>query len=139
MGQVGLLISLLLTASFFGLIPDQVKTAHEGRAALAEVIAANSSLMITKEDIKRLESVLGLVVKRNDELLSAALSNDILELSKVEAGRLEVERIATNPYPIIREVVKVLAVKAAESGGFTHARISGYPTQRLTPGGTGCR
>jgi len=70
------LVSLLLAASFFGLIPDQAKTAREGRAALAEAIAANSSLMVTKDDISRLEGVLQLVVKRNDNLLSAALRTE---------------------------------------------------------------
>ncbi|MCP4335220.1 MAG: hypothetical protein GY785_21420, partial [Gammaproteobacteria bacterium] len=73
MGQVGLLISLLLAASFFGLIPDQAKTAREGRSAMAEAIAANSSLLVTQDDVKRLEGVLELIVKRNEDLLSAAL------------------------------------------------------------------
>ena len=76
MGQVGLLISLLLAASFFGLIPDQAKTAREGRSSLAEAIAANSSLLVTKDDIKRLEGILQLVVQRNDDLLSAALRTE---------------------------------------------------------------
>ena len=44
------------------------------------------------------------------------LINDILDLSKVESGKLEVERIETNPHVIIREVVKVLGVKAREKG-----------------------
>ncbi|HXK57946.1 MAG TPA: PAS domain-containing protein, partial [Gammaproteobacteria bacterium] len=75
-GQVGILISLLLTASFFGIFPDQAKTAREGRSAMAEAIAANSSLIVTKDDIKRLEAVLQLVVKRNKDLLSAALRTE---------------------------------------------------------------
>ena len=53
------------------------------------------------------------------------LINDILDLSKVEAGRLEVERISTNPYPIIQEVVKVLGVKAAEKGISCEFRLDG--------------
>jgi PAS domain S-box-containing protein len=44
------------------------------------------------------------------------LINDILDLSKVEAGRLEVERIDCEPHKIIREVVKVLGVRAREKG-----------------------
>jgi len=44
------------------------------------------------------------------------LINDILDLAKVESGRLEVERIACAPHRIVREVVDVLAVRAQEKG-----------------------
>ncbi|MGI9517843.1 MAG: ATP-binding protein, partial [Pirellulaceae bacterium] len=44
------------------------------------------------------------------------LINDILDLSKVEAGRLDVERIPCGPHVIIKEVIQVLAAKAQEKG-----------------------
>ncbi len=44
------------------------------------------------------------------------LINDILDLSKVESGRLEVERVKVDPYIIIHEVVQMLKVKADEKG-----------------------
>jgi len=44
------------------------------------------------------------------------LINDILDLSKVEAGRMEVERMPCAPHAIVREVLRVLAVKAKEKG-----------------------
>jgi PAS domain S-box-containing protein len=44
------------------------------------------------------------------------LINDILDLSKVEAGHLEVEKISVQPHRIIAEVVQVLQVKAQEKG-----------------------
>jgi len=73
LGQVGLLASVLLGASFFGLIPDQRVSIREGRAALAEAIAANSSALVTQNDVRRLENNLTFVVERNDDLLSAGL------------------------------------------------------------------
>jgi CheY-like chemotaxis protein/HPt (histidine-containing phosphotransfer) domain-containing protein len=44
------------------------------------------------------------------------LINDILDLSKVESGHLEIERIRFNPYLVIQEVVRVLGGRAGEKG-----------------------
>ena len=76
LGLVSLLTSVLLTASLLGLMPDRITPVREGRAALAESIAANSSIFITQKDIERLEGVLGLVVSRNEDLLSAAIRTE---------------------------------------------------------------
>ena len=79
-GQVGLLVTVLLAGSFLGLIPDRIAAIRDGRAALAESIAANSSALMTQKDVWRLEGILRLVVERNEDLLSAAL--------RTETGRL---------------------------------------------------
>ena len=73
LGQIGLLASVLLSASFLGLIPDQRASIREGRTALAEALAANSSALVTQQDLRRLEADLQLVVERNADLLSAGL------------------------------------------------------------------
>ena len=44
------------------------------------------------------------------------LINDILDLSKVESGRLEVEKLKVEPYTTIHEVLQMLKVKADEKG-----------------------
>ena len=75
-GQVSLVVSILMTASLFGLMPDRIAAVRDGRAALAEAIAANSSILITQKDVGRLEGILGLVVDRNEDLLSAALRTE---------------------------------------------------------------
>jgi len=75
-GQVSLLVSVLLTASLLGLMPDRIGAVREGRTALAEAIAANSSALLTQQDIERLEEILSFVVNRNADLLSAALRTE---------------------------------------------------------------
>lgn len=72
-GQVSLLISVLLIANLLGLMPDRVSAVRDGRAALAEAIAANSSALITQHDLDRLEGILNLVVERNKDILSASV------------------------------------------------------------------
>ena len=44
------------------------------------------------------------------------LINDILDLSKVEAGRLDVESVPCAPHVIVRQAVQSLGVKADEKG-----------------------
>jgi PAS domain S-box-containing protein len=53
------------------------------------------------------------------------LINDILDLSKVEAGRMQIEILETRPHDIIHDVVSVLGVKAREKGVFLEYNSNG--------------
>ena len=53
------------------------------------------------------------------------LINDILDLSKVEAGRVEVEKINTPVHQIIHEVVQIMQVKADEKNIYLRYEPSG--------------
>ena len=73
-GQVCLLATLILAAEILGIVPNRIEAERRGRTALAEAVAANGSALITRSDVDRLENTLRLVVERNPDVLSAAVS-----------------------------------------------------------------
>ena len=73
LGLVSLVSSVLLAASFLGLLPDRAGAIREGRVALAESVAAAGTAILSSSDPRRLEDVLRFVQKRNTSLLSAGL------------------------------------------------------------------
>jgi PAS domain-containing protein len=72
-GLAALTASIMLMASMLGLIPDRASAVRDGRAALAETLAAETTSLIGARDFARVQAILRFVVKRNDDLLSAAL------------------------------------------------------------------
>lgn len=66
-------------------------------------------------------------IHRNGKHL-LGLINDILDLSKVEAGEFEVESIAHPPHQVIHDVIDILGVRAKEKGiGLRFQALSDVP------------
>jgi signal transduction histidine kinase/DNA-binding NarL/FixJ family response regulator len=59
------------------------------------------------------------------------LINDILDLSKVESGRMELEEAWAEPHRIIHEVMQVLGIKAHEKGIGLHFRAQSALPQHI--------
>ena len=59
------------------------------------------------------------------------LINDVLDLSKVEAGRLEVESIEFEPHLLVQEIVGALAVNAQQKSIGLELRVDGLVPERI--------
>jgi signal transduction histidine kinase/CheY-like chemotaxis protein len=84
---------------------------HEIRTPMNAVIGFSellSSLVTSRQQKSYLDSI----QTAGKALLT--LINDILDLSKIEAGRLEIQYEAVNPYMIFNELKQIFAIKIAE-------------------------
>ena len=85
---------------------------HEIRTPMAAIIGYADLLLDpgigASERVNHVQTV-----RRNAEHLMA-LVNDILDISKIEAGKMTVESIATSPSQIVVEVASLMRVRAVE-------------------------
>lgn len=87
---------------------------HEIRTPLGAVLGFSELLI--NDDMSPSERVNALeVIKRNGRLLSNII-NDILDLSKVEAGRMEIEKVDVPFSEVMKEIGSVLNLEATEKG-----------------------
>lgn len=83
---------------------------HEIRTPMTAVLGyADLLLDSATTDAQRAEHVR--TIKRQGEHL-LQLINDLLDVSKIEAGRMTVERVACDPCAIVEEVMSLLRVRA---------------------------
>ena len=87
---------------------------HEIRTPLGAVLGF-SELLVNGQltDTERVESAE--VIQRNGLLLSNVI-NDILDLSKVEAGKLEIEKVTVPFNEIIKDLSSLLSLEALKKG-----------------------
>ena len=92
---------------FLATMSHEIRTPMNGMLVMAELLS-NASLAPRQ---KRFADV---IVKSGQSLL--AIINDILDLSKIEAGKLELESIAVNPAEIISDIVGLFWERASTVG-----------------------
>jgi PAS domain S-box-containing protein len=72
-GLASLAASIVLVSSVIGLFPDRDGAIRQGRATFAETLAATSTVLVAENQVQQLDTLLGFAVKRNSDLLSAAV------------------------------------------------------------------
>lgn len=87
---------------------------HEIRTPLGAVIGF-SELMVDDEMSRSERQNVIEIIKRNGKLLSTII-NDILDLSKVEAGKLEIENTDVHLRELLNEITAYLSLEAAGKG-----------------------
>ncbi len=86
---------------------------HEIRTPLNGILGMTAlATMVTAEE--RTKNYLALVTKSGEALLG--IINDILDLSKVEAGRIELEEAEFDPREELETLLQAMAVAAKEKG-----------------------
>ncbi len=87
---------------------------HEIRTPMTAILGYTDLLIddnsVSEEALESLR-----IVQRNGRYLLEII-NDILDLSKIEAGKLSVENIAFNPVQVVDEVISLMQVRAEPKG-----------------------
>jgi CheY-like chemotaxis protein len=86
---------------------------HEIRTPLTAILGFNEVILSSSREPETLDAAA--TIQRNGRHLMNVI-NDILDLSKIEAGKLHVELRACNPYQVVAEVVSLLRVQAVGKG-----------------------
>jgi signal transduction histidine kinase len=86
---------------------------HEIRTPMTAILGFSDVLLGRLDDEENLSAAT--TIKRNGDYL-LELINDILDLSKIEAGKLEVERITCSPGNVVGDVASLMRVRAEAKG-----------------------
>jgi PAS domain S-box-containing protein len=91
-------------SQFLSNMSHEIRTPMTAILGYADLMLAENVALATREHIA--------VIKRNGEHL-LGLINGILDLSKIEAGKLQIEPKACSPVQLVAEVVSLMRTKAA--------------------------
>lgn len=94
-------------STFLATMSHEIRTPLNGMLVMAELLA--------EADLPERQKRHAEVIARSGQSLLAII-NDILDFAKVEAGKLELERIALDPAEVVDTVVALFAEKARARG-----------------------
>ena len=86
---------------------------HEIRTPMTAIMGFSEVLLDSLDDQESISAAL--TIKRNGDYL-VNLINDVLDLSKIEAGKFEIERITCSPASVVSDVASLMRVRADAKG-----------------------
>ncbi len=95
---------------------------HEIRTPMTAILGFSDILVGNADDPQTVEA--SRVIQRNGVYLIGII-NDILDLSKIEAGKLTVEKIPCSPSQIVADVASLMRVRAEAKGLPLNVRFDG--------------
>ncbi len=95
---------------------------HEIRTPMTAILGYTDILLGNVNKPENIEAAR--IVKENGGFL-INLINDILDLSKIESGKLEIEKIECSPHDIIANVTTLMSVRASEKDLQLNVRFEG--------------
>jgi len=95
---------------------------HEIRTPMTAILGFSELLRENCQDSQQIEA-LDTIVRNGDHLLE--IINDILDLSKVEAGKMVVETIPFSPKKIVSDVISLMQVRASAKSLSLQAEFEG--------------
>jgi CheY-like chemotaxis protein len=96
---------------------------HEIRTPMTAILGYSEQLLEPEQSRGDFEQAVGVIRRNGDHLLQVI--NDILDLSKIESGKLTVESIPCAPIQIVADVLDLLRGKASAKGLLLHAELIG--------------
>ena len=103
---------------------------HELRTPLTSILGY-TDLLLQNQKGEQLQAHLGVIKRNGNHLLS--LLNDVLDLSKIEAGRLEVQSSTVDLPAFLNELFQVIGIRAADKGiGFSIEAETDLPDEIVT-------
>lgn len=106
---------------------------HELRSPMTAILGYTDILIADPETPRTPQETMHLeTIRRNGEHLLEII-NDILDLSKIEAGKMVVQQVPCSPLRVVSDVVGLMQVRADEKGLPVHVEVEEpIPTQILS-------
>jgi len=104
---------------------------HEIRTPLTAIIGFSESLLDGRQSMSDRVDAIHIIIRSSKHLL--AIINDILDISKVEAGKLEIESLETSPFEVLSDIMAIAKLQAEAKGlSFTIDYVFPIPEKIIT-------